>query len=151
MMATAAVVVHVSLSKTRWGRSLYAIGGNREAARLSGVNLTRSITLVFTLSGLLAGFASIINISRASVASMDSGIGLELDAVAATVVGGTSLFGGQGGIPGTIIGAFLIYTIRNGCQLSGLGNEYQRAIIGAVVILAVLYDRFGPGRTRLAS
>jgi ribose transport system permease protein len=146
MMVLAAVCVHVALSRTAWGRSLYAMGGNREAARLSGIRLTRAITSVFALSGLLAGFASIVNVSRASVASMDAGIGLELDAVAAAVVGGTSLFGGQGGIPGTIIGAFLIYTIRNGCQLKGLGTEYQRAIIGAVVILAVLYDRYGPGK-----
>jgi ribose transport system permease protein len=146
MMIAAALLVHISLSKTSWGRALYAMGGNREAARLSGIRLTRSITSVFALSGLLAGFAAIVNISRASVASMDAGIGLELDAVAATVVGGTSLFGGQGGIPGTIIGAFLIYTIRNGCQLKGLGPEYQRVIIGAVVIVAVLYDRYGPGR-----
>jgi ribose transport system permease protein len=150
MMVIAAVGVHIALSRTKWGRSIYAIGGNKEAARLSGINLTRTITIVFGLSGLLAGFASIINISRASVASMDAGIGLELDAVAATVVGGTSLFGGQGGIPGTIIGAFLIYTIRNGCQLRDLGTEYQRAIIGAVVIMAVLYDRYGPGRKRAA-
>jgi ribose/xylose/arabinose/galactoside ABC-type transport system permease subunit len=77
---------------------------------------------------------------------MDAGIGLELDAIAATVVGGTSLFGGLGGIPGTIIGAVLIYTIRNGCQLQGYGTEYQRVIIGAVIVLAVLYDRYGPGR-----
>jgi len=148
MMAAAAVGVHVALSRTQWGRALYAIGGNQEAARLSGIRLKRSITTVFALSGLLAGFAAIVNISRASVASKDAGIGYELDAVAATVVGGTSLFGGQGGIPGTIIGAFLIYTIRNGCALKGLGPDPQRAIIGAVVILAVLYDRYGPGRRR---
>jgi ribose/xylose/arabinose/galactoside ABC-type transport system permease subunit len=146
MMIGAAMLVHVGLSRTAWGRSLYAIGGNREAARLSGIRLPRSITSVFALSGLLAGIASIVNISRAGVASMDAGVGLELDAVAATVVGGTSLFGGQGGIPGTIIGAFLIYTIRNGCQLKDIGPEYQRVIIGAVVIIAVLYDRYGPGR-----
>lgn len=151
MMVFAALCVHAALSRTVWGRSLYAMGGNREAARLSGIRLTRAITSVFALSGLLAGFASIVNVSRSSVASMDAGIGLELDAVAAAVVGGTSLFGGQGGIPGTIIGAFLIYTIRNGCQLKGLGTEYQRAIIGAVIILAVLYDRFGPGKRARAA
>lgn len=151
MMALAAVGVHIAMTRTAWGRALYAMGGNKEAARLSGISLTRSITGVFALSGLLAGFASIINISRASVASMDAGIGLELDAVAATVVGGTSLFGGQGGIPGTIIGAFLIYTLRNGCQLKGYGTEYQRVIIGVVVILAVLYDRYGPGKRMQAA
>ncbi len=104
------------------------------------------MTGVFALSGLLSGFASIVTISRASVASQDAGLGYELYAVAATVVGGTSLFGGQGGIPGTIIGAFLIYTLRNGCALKGLGPDPQRAIIGVVIILAVLYDRYGPGR-----
>ncbi len=142
----AAMLMHVSLSRTRWGRAIYAIGGNREAARLSGVKLTRALTTVFALSGLLSGVAAVVNVSRASIASKDSGIGYELDAVAAVVVGGTSLFGGQGGIPGTIIGAVLIYTIRNGCALKGYGPEYQQVIIGAVIILAVLYDRYGPGR-----
>lgn len=146
MMAAAAVGVHLLLSRTRWGRALYAMGGNQEAARLSGIPLARMTTLVFALSGLLAGFASIVYVARASVAFKDAGLGYELDAVAATVVGGTSLFGGQGGISGTIIGAFLLYTIRNGCNLQGLLPDYQNAIIGAVVILAVLYDRFGPGR-----
>ena len=148
MMALAALVVHIVLTRTTWGRSLYAIGGNEEAARLSGINLRRSITGVFALSGLLAGWAGVLNISRASVATMNAGIGYELDAVAATVVGGTSLFGGQGGIPGTIIGAVLIYTIRNGLQLKGYGPDVQRVIIGAVVILAVLFDRYGPARRR---
>lgn len=146
MLAGAAVAVHIALTRTAWGRRLFAIGGNREAARLSGIRLRWSVTSVFALSGLLAGFAAIVNVSRASVASKDAGIGLELDSVAAAVVGGTSLFGGQGGIPGTIIGAVLIYTIRNGCALKGLSPDHQRAIIGAVVVLAVLYDRFGPGR-----
>jgi ribose transport system permease protein len=150
IMAAAALAVHIALSRTRWGRALYAIGGNQEAARLSGIRLTRSITTVFALSGLLAGIAAVVNVSRASVASKDAGIGYELYAVAATVVGGTSLFGGQGGIPGTIVGAILIYTIRNGCDLLGYGPDHQRAIIGAVVILAVLYDRYGPGRKRAA-
>ena len=146
IMIIAALGVHIALSKTQWGRAMYAMGGNREAARLSGVRLTRGMTTVFALSGLLAGIAAIINVSRASVASKDAGIGYELDAVAATVVGGTSLFGGQGGILGTIIGAFVIFTIRNGCSLKGYGPDHQRAIIGGVVILAVLYDRYGPGK-----
>ncbi len=148
IMVLAAVCVHIALSKLKWGRAVYAMGGNNEAARLSGIKLTWATTSVFALSGLLAGVAAVVNISRSSVASKDAGIGYELDAVAATVVGGTSLFGGQGGIPGTIIGAVLIYTIRNGCALRGLGPDYQRAIIGGVVILAVLFDRYGPGRKK---
>jgi len=146
MMGMAALVVHLLLSRTRWGRAIYAMGGNREAARLSGVPLARMTILVFALSGFLSGFAAIVYVARASVAFKDAGLGYELDAVAATVVGGTSLFGGQGGIAGTIIGAFLLYTIRNGCNLRGDPPDFQNAIIGAVVILAVLYDRFGPGR-----
>lgn len=149
IMAAAAVLVHVALVRTAWGRSLFAMGGNREAARLSGIRLAPATIGVFALSGLLAGAAAIVNVSRASVASKDAGIGLELDAVAATVVGGTSLFGGQGGIPGTLIGAVLIYTLRNACALKGLTPDHQRILIGAVVILAVLYDRFRPNRRRL--
>jgi ribose transport system permease protein len=148
MMIAAAILVHIALSRTTWGRTMYAIGGNKEAARLSGIRLNRSLLSVYMLSGLLAGYAAIVNISRASVASKDSGVGYELDAVAATVVGGTSLFGGQGGIPGTIIGAILIYTLRNACALHGFGPDPQRVIIGVVVVLAVLFDRWGPGRKR---
>ena len=150
MFGTAALV-HIALSRTSWGRGIYAIGGNREAARLSGIRINKQLITVFTLSGLLAGIAAVVSISRASVATKEAGLGLELDAVAATVVGGTSLFGGQGGIPGTIIGAFLIYTIRNGLALMGKGPDEQRVIIGAVVILAVLWDRFGPGKKRAAN
>ncbi len=150
LVVLAALGVHVAMSKTAWGRALYAMGGNREAARLSGIKLGWSTISVFALSGLLAGVAALVNVSRASVASKDAGIGYELDAVAATVVGGTSLFGGQGGVGGTIIGAVLIYTLRNGCSLMGLGPDPQRTIIGAVVILAVLYDRYGPGKSRIA-
>jgi ribose transport system permease protein len=146
MMAAAAVVVHISLSRTGWGRSVYAIGGNEEAARLSGISLRRSLIIVFALSGLLAGWGGVLNVSRASVATMNAGIGYELDAVAATVVGGTSLFGGYGGKTGTILVANLIYTIRNGLQLMDQESDVQRMVIGAVVILAVLYDRYGPAK-----
>ena len=146
MLIFAAAGVHIALAKTRWGRSLYAMGGNVEATRLSGIRLSRTTIGVFALSGLLAGYAAIVNVARAGVASKDAGIGYELDTVAATVVGGTSLFGGQGGIPGTIIGAVLIYTLRNGCALVGLGPDPQRALIGAVIVLAVLFERHGGGR-----
>lgn len=148
IMLGAAVMVFVGLSRTTWGRNLYAIGGNKEAARLSGIHLKWMITSVFGLSGLLAGVAAVVNISRIGVAEYNAGVGDELYAVAATVIGGTSLFGGQGGIFGTIIGALLMFTIKNGCELRGLGSDYQRAIIGAVVILAVLYDRHALPRLR---
>lgn len=148
IMAGVALSIHLALSKTAWGRSLYAMGGNREAARLAGIPLSRVIILVFAVSGLLAGIAAVVNVSRTNIAQHDAGAGYELYAVAATVIGGTSLFGGQGGVMGTIIGALLMFTIRKGCALKGLGPEYERVVIGAVVILAVLYDRYGPGRSR---
>jgi len=148
IMLAVAIAMHVLLSRTRWGRALYAMGGNREAARLSGIPLAWSTTSVFMMSGLLAGIAAVVNVSRTNIAQHDAGAGYELYAVAATVIGGTSLFGGQGGIFGTLIGALLMFTIRNGCALNGLDANYERAVIGVVVILAVLYDRYGPGRGR---
>ena len=143
VMIGVAIVAHILLVRTRWGRSLFAIGGNTEAARLSGIRLPKTITGVFAFSGLLAGIAALVNIARSSVAAHDAGTGYELYAVAATVIGGTSLFGGQGGVIGTIIGALLMFTIRNGCALMNIKPEVERAVIGAVVILAVLYDRYG--------
>lgn len=146
IMAAVAITVSLVLTRTRWGRTLYAIGGNREAARLSGINITWAVVSIFALSGLLAGIAAVVEVSRTGIAAFDAGNSYELYAIAATVIGGTSLFGGQGGIPGTIIGALLMFTIRNGCTLQNVNTNVQRAIIGAVVILAVLYDRYGPGR-----
>ena len=148
IMVVVALAVGALLARTRWGRTLYAMGGNREATRLSGISLNRATISVFALSGLLAGVAAVVNISRTGIAAYDAGNSYELYAVAATVIGGTSLFGGQGGIPGTIIGALLMFTIRNGCALSNVSPNFERAIIGGVVILAVLYDRWGPGRKR---
>ena len=148
IMAAVAIIVHIALSRTRWGRNIYAMGGNLEAARLSGVNTRKMVVSVFALSGLLAGVAAIVSTSRAGVAEPSAGTGDELYAVAATVIGGTSLFGGQGGIFGTIIGALLMFTIKNGCSLRNVQPPTQRVVIGAIVILAVLYDRFGPGRKR---
>ena len=141
IMTLCAIAVFIAMSRTAWGRRVYAMGGKAEAARLSGVSLSGMTISVFALSGLLAGIAAVVNVSRISVAEYKAGSGYELYAVAATVIGGTSLAGGQGGIPGTILGALLMYTIINGCDLHGLGSDYQRAIIGAVVIIAVLYDR----------
>ena len=101
------------------------MGGNREATRLSGISLNRAMISVFALSGLLAGIAAVVNISRTGIAAYDAGNSYELYAVAATVIGGTSLFGGQGGIPGTIIGALLMFTIRNGCALQQRQPQFR--------------------------
>ncbi len=142
LMVASAVVVHLLLSRTAWGRSVYAVGGNRDAARLSGISLRRVTLSVFMLSGLLAGFAAVIHISRTGGAQPTAGTGLELQAIAATVIGGTSLMGGVGGVAGTLIGAFLMAVIQNGCDLRGIHPHYQLIIIGAVIWLAAMYDGY---------
>ena len=140
LMLGAALVVHLLLTRTGWGRSLYAVGGNRDAARLSGISLARVTITVFMLSGLLSGFAAVIHISRTGGAQPTAGAGMELQAIAAAVIGGTSLMGGVGNVPGTLIGAFLMAVIQNGCDLRGIHPHFQLIIIGSVIWLASLYD-----------
>jgi ribose transport system permease protein len=137
-----AVIGHLILSRTRFGRYTYAIGSNPEAARLSGIPISRYLTIVYTWQGLLAGFAGMIAASRVVSGQPNFGIGLELDVIAATVIGGASLFGGQGTIIGTLIGAFLIALIRNGSVLLNINVFYQEVIIGLVIWLAVYWDQF---------
>jgi ribose transport system permease protein len=141
IMLAAALLGQVLLSRTLWGRAVYAIGGNQEAARLSGINLRRMTISILAFCGLMAGLASVVDVSRAGVAQPTAGPQMELWSIAATVIGGTSLFGGVGGIPGTLIGAFLMSVIQNGCNLRGVEQGQQYIIVGAVIVLAVLYDR----------
>ena len=144
VMIAVAIVSHILLTRTRWGRSLFAIGGNQEAARPVGrAPSARRSPASSPSPACSPGIAALVNVARSSVAAHDAGTGYELYAVAATVIGGTSLFGGQGGVIGTIIGALLMFTIRNGCALMNIKPEVERAVIGTVVILAVLYDRYG--------
>jgi ribose transport system permease protein len=135
-----ALAVHLLLSQTRFGRYCYAMGSNRQAARLSGVSVGRWTVLVFTLSGLLAGFGGIIQTSRLGIGQPTTGEGFELDAVAAAVIGGASLAGGEGHIPGTVVGALLMAVLRNGGNLMNLPPFWQQFIIGVMIIVAVLYD-----------
>jgi len=140
LMLGAAAFVHVLLARTTLGRRVYAIGGNRDAARLSGISLTRVTIGVFVLSGLLCGFAAAIHVARTGGAQPTAGAGLELQAIAATVIGGTSLSGGSGGVPGTLIGAALMAVIQNGCDLRAEKPHVQLVIIGCVIWLASIYD-----------
>ena len=135
-------IMHVVLSLTRLGRHAYAIGSNEEAARLSGISITRTLIAIYMILGLLAGFGGMIAASRVVSGQPNFGIGLELDIIAATVIGGASLFGGQGTILGTLIGAFLIALIRNGAVLLNINEFYQDIIIGVVIWLAVYWDQF---------
>jgi ribose transport system permease protein len=142
-------ITYFLLSRTRLGRYTYAIGSNQEAARLSGIPVRNYLIAVYVLLGLLTGFAGMVAVSRLGSGQPDFGIGLELDVIAATVVGGASLFGGQGTIPGTLIGVFLIALIRNGSVLLDINSFWQEVIIGAVIWLAVFWDQFR--RRRLSS
>ncbi len=142
ILVVVAILAHIILSRTRLGRYTYAIGSNREAARLSGIPIGRYLTVIYVLQGLLAGFAGMIASSRVASGQPNFGIGLELDVIAAVVVGGGSLFGGQGTIIGTLIGAFLIALIRNGSVLLDINIFYQNVIVGIVIWLAVIWDQF---------
>ncbi len=134
------VIAHFVLTRTKFGRYAYAIGGNEEAALLSGVNVKLQKALVYGLSGLLSGLAAIILTARLNSAQPIAGIMYELDAIAATVIGGTSLMGGRGTIFGTLIGALIIGVLRNGLNLLDVSPYIQQVVIGTVIIAAVLVD-----------
>lgn len=140
IMVLVYVIAHVVLTRTKLGRYAYAIGGNEEAAQLSGVNVRFFKTMVYGLSGMMAGLASIILTARLNSAQPIAGIMYELDAIAATVIGGTSLMGGEGRIVGTLIGALIMGVLRNGLNLLGVSSFVQQTVIGSVIIIAVLMD-----------
>jgi D-xylose transport system permease protein len=129
-----------TLNSTRFGRRLYALGGNEDAARLSGINTVRTKMIVYTVVSVLAAQAGIILASRLNGASPNLGTMFELDAIAAVVIGGTSLAGGSGKVSGTIIGALLIGVLNNGMSLLGVVTFYQLIIKGLIIILAVWFD-----------
>lgn len=128
------------LRYTRFGRHVYAVGGNEEAARLSGVNTARVKVAVYALSGLLAGLAGIALSSRVMSGNPGQGVGYELEVIAAVVIGGTSLAGGVGRVLDTFVGALLIGVMSNGLTLMGVHSYYQRIIQGVIIVLAVLLD-----------
>ena len=129
------------LSQTRFGRYLYALGGNEDSARLSGINTTKIKTLVYVISGFASSIAGVIIASRIGSASPNAGTGFELDAIAAVVIGGTSLAGGEGRITGTIIGALIIGVLNNGLNLMNVSPFYQSIVKGLVILIAVLLDK----------
>lgn len=129
------------LSYTRPGRYVYALGSNREAVRTAGVPTAPYETLVYVLSGLTAGLAGVILTARLNSAQPTAGLGFELDAIAAVVLGGTSLSGGSGGVVGTLVGALIIGVLDNGLNLLNVSSFYQQVVKGLVILLAVLLDR----------
>ncbi len=141
IMALVFFAAYVVLTQTVLGRYIYAIGGNEEAARLSGVNVTLYKTLAYVLSGVLAAASGIILTARLNSAQPTAGGGYELDAIAAVVLGGTTLAGGEGSITGTLLGAFIIGVLNNGLNLLNVSSFYQQVVKGVVILLAVLLDR----------
>ncbi len=141
LMIILAIAMAVVLMKTTFGRHLYAIGSNEEAARLSGVNVRHVKIGAYVLSGLLAGLCGCVLMSRLVTGQPNEGVAYELDAIAAAVIGGTSLAGGVGTISGTIIGAFIIGILRNGLNMNGVSSFTQMIIIGLVIIGTVWIDQ----------
>ena len=136
-----AIIAVYALSQTRFGRYLYALGGNEDASRLSGINTDKIKTLVYVVSGFASAIAGVIITSRIGSASPNAGTGFELDAIAAVVIGGTSLAGGEGTITGTLIGALIIGVLNNGLNLMNVSPLYQSIVKGLVILIAVLLDK----------
>jgi ribose/xylose/arabinose/galactoside ABC-type transport system permease subunit len=131
----------VLLHFTRFGRYVYAVGGNELAAKVSGVNTDRVLIGVYALAGALAGMAGIVLSSRVMSGSPATGTGYELDAIAAVVIGGTSLSGGVGTIAGTIVGVLIIGVMNNGLDLLNVSSYWQQIVKGLIIVLAVLLDK----------
>ncbi|HOW67375.1 MAG TPA: ABC transporter permease [Candidatus Paceibacterota bacterium] len=141
LLSVVSVLTWVFLVRTRWGRHLYAVGGNEKAAHASGIAVTRIKILAYALCGALAGLAGVVLASRATVGQPNAGVAYELDAIAAVVIGGTSLSGGVGGIGGTLLGALLMGIINNGLDLMNVNAYYQQVVKGFIIVGAVWLDR----------
>jgi ribose/xylose/arabinose/galactoside ABC-type transport system permease subunit len=140
VMALVYLSAHFVLTQTTFGRYVYAIGGNEEATRLSGVAVRFHKTMIYGVSGLMSAIAAIILTARLNSAQPIAGMMYELDAIAATVIGGTSLMGGEGTLGGTLVGALIMGVLRNGLNLLGVSSFLQQIVIGGVIVVAVLLD-----------
>jgi ribose/xylose/arabinose/galactoside ABC-type transport system permease subunit len=141
LMVVFAVGVSVLLRYTRFGRHVFAVGSNELTARLCGVAVERTKVLVYTLGAMFAGLAGLLQFSRLTVGDPTVAVGLELDVIAAVVIGGGSLSGGEGSVLGSIVGALIMTTIRSGCSQMGLPNWVQEIVTGTIIVLAVAVDR----------
>jgi ribose/xylose/arabinose/galactoside ABC-type transport system permease subunit len=139
--AVLAVIAHVVLTYTAFGRRTYAIGGNEQATFLSGINVKRIKFVIYTIPAVAASIAGIILVARFNSAQADTGKGWEMDAIAAAVIGGTSLAGGSGTVLGVVIGACIMGVIKNGLVLMRVSSYWQTAIIGIIIVLAAALDR----------
>lgn len=135
-----AVVAYLVLSKTLLGRYTFSIGSNEEAARLSGVNTRRWKILIYMFAGAFTGVAGVVLASRLDSAQPQLGVGYELQAIAAVIIGGTSLLGGRGSILGTVIGALIMSVLINGLRIMSIQTEWQNVVVGVVILIAVFFD-----------
>ncbi len=140
LLAIAAIVMSYITNNTRFGRYAYAIGGNKEAARLSGINIRRSIFLIFVLMGFLSGVGGVVLASYVGYGTIAAGQGYELDAIASAILGGTSTLGGVGTIPGALIGALIMSSLTTGLQMLNVAPAWQGVLKGIVLVLAVYLD-----------
>jgi ribose transport system permease protein len=140
IFAAVAILAYVALRYTAFGRNVFAVGSNPEAARLAGINVGLVIFSVYAISGVLSGLTALIFVSRLTVGEPVAGIGLELEAIAVTVIGGTSLFGGEGGVVGTVIGAAIFAVLANILNLAGVSPFTQQIVKGAIIVAAVLFE-----------
>ncbi|WP_454254023.1 ABC transporter permease [Pseudomonas sp. Marseille-Q7302] len=137
-----AVIFHVALRYTKYGKYTYAIGGNMQAARISGINVKKHLIIVYSIAGLLAGLAGVVASARAATGQAGMGMSYELDAIAAAVIGGTSLAGGVGRITGTVIGALILGTMASGFTFLGVDAYVQDIIKGLIIVVAVVIDQY---------
>jgi ribose transport system permease protein len=142
LMAAVYAAMHLTLTRTRFGRHVYAVGGNAEAARLAGISIPRVTTAVYVICGMLTALSGVLLASRLSSGQPNAGLMYELDVIAAVVVGGGSLSGGRGSVAGTFLGSMLIGVLRNGLNLLDVGSYVQQVIVGVVILLAVVLDRW---------
>ncbi|MBL0885197.1 ABC transporter permease [Myceligenerans indicum] len=142
LMLAAYLAVAFALSRTAWGKHVYAVGDDKEAARLSGISVNRVLVSVYLTAGAILALASWIQIGRANAASPNVGVDMNLDSITAVVIGGTSLFGGRGTVWGTLLGALIVGVFRNGLSLAGLDVLYQTLAVGILVIVAVSLDQW---------
>lgn len=148
MFIVIAIIAFLTLRYTKLGRYTYAIGSNREASFHAGINVDKNLIWIYTLTGLVTGIAAMIATSRTVSAQPTAGIGLELDIIAAVVIGGASLSGGRGTILGTVIGTMLISFLRNGCTLLGISTNLQLIVIGIIIIAAVAVDQLAQAKAK---
>ncbi|MER9180953.1 ABC transporter permease [Mesorhizobium sp. M0767] len=148
IFAIAAILCHIVLRYTRYGRAVYAVGGNAEAARLSGLRVDRILISVYIIVGFFAGLAAFVLSARLNSSEAVAGIGYELTVISAVVIGGTSLFGGIGSVCGTVVCAGLIGVLQNGLQFNNVSSYTQSIVIGLILILAVAFDRWLKSRVR---